>query len=68
MSIAVCPSCGDDVRVPGNPKIGQKVSCPYCDAALEVIELDPVELDWAYEEEDWDEDWEEGWEEEEYGH
>jgi len=38
--------------------MGQKMTCPHCDAWLEVIELDPVELDWAYEDEDeWEEDW-----------
>jgi lysine biosynthesis protein LysW len=42
----------------GNVKIGQAMTCPYCDAELEVIDLDPVELDWAYDEEweDWDEE------------
>ena len=60
MSIAICPSCGDDIKLRGNVRIGQIVLCPYCEAELEVIDLDPVELDWAYVEEDWDdEDWEE---------
>ena len=41
--------------------MGKKVVCPNCDAELEVVETEPVELDWAYdddldsteEEEDW---------------
>lgn len=70
MAVAICPSCGEDIKLAGRSKIGQKVTCPYCDAWLEVIEVDPVELDWVYdeeEEEDFDEDWEdlEDWEEEE---
>jgi hypothetical protein len=44
----------------GLARIGQKVICPNCDAELEVIETDPVELDWVYDDdsdEDEDEDW-----------
>jgi Zn-finger nucleic acid-binding protein len=38
--------------------MGLKVNCPNCDAELEVIETDPVELDWVYDDdEDQDEDW-----------
>ena len=55
---AICPSCGEDIRVRDKVKIGAKMSCPYCDADLEVTELDPVELDWAEygEDEEWDDD------------
>ena len=66
MAIAVCPSCGEDIKLKGRVRLGQRVVCPFCDAELEVIELDPVELDWAdydgeeeWEEEEWEEDWEE---------
>ncbi len=65
MPVAICPSCGDDIKLSGRPRIGQRVVCPYCEAELEVIELDPVELDWVDYEEEWEEDWEEEWEEEE---
>ena len=42
-----------------NPlKVGRSVTCPCCEAELEVIDLDPVELDWAY----YDDDEEGGWE------
>jgi lysine biosynthesis protein LysW len=37
------------------PKVGKGLTCPHCGADLEVIGVDPVELDWAYEESD--EDW-----------
>ncbi|MBN1876649.1 MAG: hypothetical protein JXA33_20655 [Anaerolineae bacterium] len=67
---AICPSCGEWVKLPDHPKIGQKVTCLQCEADLEVIEVDPVELDWAYmegklDEENWDDD--EDWDEEEDG-
>ncbi|MBN1956452.1 MAG: lysine biosynthesis protein LysW [Anaerolineae bacterium] len=65
MDIGICPSCGDDIKL-RTPRVGLQLRCPYCDAWIEVIELDPIELDWVYDD-DWDdEDWEEeDWEEEE---
>jgi len=68
---AICPSCGEWVKLPDHPKIGQKITCMECEADLEVIEVNPVELDWAFmedefdDEEDWDDD--EDWDEEEDG-
>lgn len=62
-SKAICPSCGEWVKLPDHPKIGQKVTCVHCEADLEVIEVTPVELDWAYleadddlDDEDWDDE------------
>ncbi|UCC65702.1 MAG: lysine biosynthesis protein LysW [Anaerolineae bacterium] len=42
-------------------KVGEELTCPHCEADLEVISLDPVELDWAYippadDDEDWDDE------------
>lgn len=57
---ASCPDCGEGIQLQGLARIGQKVICPNCDAELEVIETDPVELDWVYDDdsdEDEDEDW-----------
>jgi alpha-aminoadipate carrier protein LysW len=60
-----CPSCGEDVVIPGRPELGQRVVCPSCDSELEVIELEPLELDWPFDEdEDWDDDWDDDWDEE----
>jgi hypothetical protein len=42
-------------------RIGQHVLCPNCDAELEVIDTNPVELDWVYEDEESDEDEDEDW-------
>ena len=56
MASAYCPDC--DGRIAFNPHaaLGQKVTCPHCDSDLEVISVEPLELDWAY-------DW--SWEDEE---
>ncbi len=64
MAIAICPSCGEDIKLSGRPTLGQRVRCPHCDADLEVIDLEPLELDWVDYEEDWEE--EEEWEEEDW--
>ncbi len=73
-SRAVCPSCGEWVILLDPPHIGQKVTCVHCEADLEVIEITPVELDWAYlandddlDDEDWDDEEldDEDWDDEE---
>jgi alpha-aminoadipate carrier protein LysW len=56
MNFAYCPDCGEEVNLGVHPKEGQSVTCPNCGADLEVISLEPLELDWAYD--DLDEEWE----------
>ena len=59
---ATCPDCGEQVTLTGNIRLGQEVVCPHCDAELEVVEMDPLELDWAYDDGDYDdEDEEDDW-------
>ena len=55
MVSACCPDCDGDIILNPTPKVGKGLTCPHCGADLEVIGVDPVELDWAYEESD--EDW-----------
>jgi len=50
MSRVSCPDCDGRIDLNPNPELGQKVICPHCDAELEVIGLDPLEVDWV---EDW---------------
>ena len=66
---AECPQCGYEISVGSKPWIGQAVTCPSpsCNLKLEVVWLDPLELDWPMldlDEEEEDEDSDE--EEEEY--
>lgn len=58
-SRAICPSCGEWVKTPEHPKIGHKLTCVHCEADLEVVEVNPVELDWTFYEEADDEEWDE---------
>jgi lysine biosynthesis protein LysW len=49
MVMALCPDCGQIVELE-EPEEGQLLSCPTCRARLEVLNLEPLELDWAYNE------------------
>jgi alpha-aminoadipate/glutamate carrier protein LysW len=69
VAIAFCPDCEEPVRV-ATPKLGQRVACQSCGAELEIVEVSPLELDWAYDEtaDDWEEEEEEeadDWDDEE---
>lgn len=52
MTFAECPSCQSEIKLTGKPFMGQQVRCRSCDADLEVVWLDPVELDWVPEDDD----------------
>lgn len=62
MSAAKCPSCGKMIELGRKPRMGQKLRCFDCDERLEVVWLEPLELDWpeeeyeTYDDEDEDED------------
>lgn len=56
MSLALCPDCEEGINMGSDARIGQRISCPHCGADLEVVELSPIELDWAYDDGDWEED------------
>jgi alpha-aminoadipate carrier protein LysW len=40
-----CPECSEDVFVDAETEQGDLVSCDECGADLEVVGLDPIELD-----------------------
>jgi alpha-aminoadipate carrier protein LysW len=41
----VCPECSEDVYVDAESEQGDTVSCDECGVDLEVVGLDPFELD-----------------------
>ncbi len=45
MPTAVCPECDEEVYVDADSEQGDVVSCDECGANLEVVGLDPIELD-----------------------
>lgn len=46
----MCRSCGRDIRLRREPKLGLRLTCPGCATNLEVIGLTPLEVDWAFDE------------------
>ncbi len=54
MPTGTCPECDADVHVDTDADKGDILSCEECGTGLEVVGLDPVELDIV--EEDYDED------------
>lgn len=69
LKVAECPGCEGNIALSKGVKLGERIDCPECGEKLEVISLRPLELDYAFDDEDWedsgDEDSEEEWEEEE---
>lgn len=52
----LCPECDADVEIPGDAMENELISCPDCGIELEIMNLDPLELELAPEvEEDWGE-------------
>ncbi|MCY4062273.1 MAG: lysine biosynthesis protein LysW [Chloroflexi bacterium] len=52
----VCPECEGEVDIPTDAMENELVSCPECGTELEIMSLDPMELELAPEvEEDWGE-------------
>jgi lysine biosynthesis protein LysW len=58
---ALCPDCGENITLRGTVRLGQEIVCPHCDAELEVVETDPLELDWVFDDDYEDEEDEEEW-------
>jgi alpha-aminoadipate carrier protein LysW len=60
MAFAYCPDCVRRIYLGRKPWIGQPVTCESCGADLEVVDLNPLELDWAGDlpDEDLEEEWE----------
>ena len=56
MDAGECTSCGHQIPVKEDASMGMKVTCPKCKAELEVVWLDPLELDWPFEDYDDDDD------------
>jgi len=65
MPESFCPECDGKIRLNSSPRKGDRVTCPICGAYLMVASSSPIELDWAYDDED-DEDFDEEIEYEEY--
>ena len=54
MPLTTCPGCADEIRVPGRPRVGSYVTCRTCGSHLEVVDDNPLELDFREGEDDED--------------
>jgi uncharacterized paraquat-inducible protein A len=57
-----CVDCGTRIDLIGEVKMGQGLTCPECGTVMEIVGLDPIEVDWIYDEPEYDpneeeEDW-----------
>lgn len=55
--IGICPGCGARIRFQNKVQVGEFVICDECGDELEVIQMSPIKLDWAFED-PFDEDYE----------
>jgi len=51
---AQCPECDTWVRIAASMELWDTVICPDCDTELQLISLNPPELDYADYDEDYD--------------
>ncbi len=56
MPLATCPECDADIHVDEDMDKGDFVNCDECEVRLEVVGLDPIELDAAPDDDDEDAD------------
>lgn len=45
MPTAICPECDEDVFVESDSEQGDIIRCDECSAKLEIVGLDPIEMD-----------------------
>ena len=56
MPLAVCPECEAEIHVDDDLDKGDALRCLECEARLEVVGLDPVELDLVIDDPEEDDD------------
>jgi lysine biosynthesis protein LysW len=52
MADGYCPECDGKINLGPQPEEGRKVTCPRCGAYLMIVSTAPIELDWAYDDDD----------------
>jgi DNA-directed RNA polymerase subunit RPC12/RpoP len=49
MTTLFCLDCDHEINLSVRFKVGEKIKCPNCSVKLEIINVDPAQLDWVYE-------------------
>jgi lysine biosynthesis protein LysW len=58
-AVIECIDCGVRSTLKGRIELGQEIVCPECGTWMEVVSLDPVQVDWIYDQPQYDDDQEE---------
>ncbi len=45
MSVAICPLCDANISLPRSLLVGSMLFCPRCDCLLQIVSLDPPEIE-----------------------
>lgn len=56
MTTVYCLSCDGKIEVSSKARVGQFVFCEVCGTDFEIIQMNPLELDYAYDGDDYDDD------------
>ena len=59
-AVIECMECGVRSTFRGQITLGVQLTCPECETWMEVISLDPMQVDWIYEEPEYDDEQEDG--------
>lgn len=59
-AVIECVECGIKSVFKGRMALGQDLTCPECETWMEVVSLDPIEVDWIYDEPEHDDESEDG--------
>ena len=43
-----CLDCEQKITLESTPDVGNTLCCPICGAEMEVVKIEPIELDWTY--------------------
>jgi lysine biosynthesis protein LysW len=55
MPSTYCPECDAIINIE-EPREGAMIKCPVCEEELEIISVDPFDVDFPLDD-DWDDDW-----------
>jgi hypothetical protein len=61
MATATCPECDESIRRDYRPRLGLRFVCPHCGTVVEVTGTHPLELDWAYDDDEQESSLEDVW-------
>lgn len=43
-----CLDCDTNLNITSDLALSQRLTCPNCNTTMEIINLDPIEIDWVY--------------------